>query len=315
MTISKPWFVSVLLTAISTTYSLCNNTTPIFAFGGHSMVKPLRSVLVKRPDGAFAVTDPVKWHYASSPDLIQAQQEHDAFVATMKQHDVEIVYHDELLPDLADAIFVHDPVIITNAGAIILQMGKALRQEEPQAIEKKLIALKIPIFGKLTGSATVEGGDCLWLDEKTLAVGRGFRTNDAGIEQLRSLLRPLDVNVLPVDLPFYQGTDACLHLQSLISLVDEKIAVVYKPLMAVSFVQELEKRGFSLIEIPEHEFLTMGPNILALKPNICLTIEGNPVTKQRLEDNGVTVLTYRGNEISHKAEGGATCLTRPLLRR
>ncbi len=289
-------------------------STPIKSYGAQNMISPLRKVLVKRPDKAFAVNDAQKWHYTSCPDLKRAQQEHDAFVQILKDHNVQIFYHDEFLPELADAIFVHDPVLITDKGAIILRMGKALRSDEPNAIVRCLECLGIPILYQLNGQATAEGGDCLWLDEKTLAVGRGFRTNDDGLKQLTDVLKQIDVDVIPVQLPFFQGPEACLHLQSLISLVDEKVAVVYKSLLPVSFVTLLQEQGFTLIDVPNEEFLTMGSNILAIKPGLVLTIEGNPVTKKRLEDEGITVLVYHGDEISHKAEGGATCLTRPLLR-
>lgn len=289
-------------------------TQSIPLYGSQSMVAPLLKVLVKRPDQAFAVDDPQKWHYTSTPNLAKAQQEHDAFVKILTDHGAEVFYHDEFLPDLADAIFVHDPVIVTNAGAVILRMGKPLRQGEEEAIERKLHALGIPTLFKLSGHATAEGGDMLWLDEKTLAIGHGFRTNREGIEQMKKGLAEVGITVIKVDLPYWEGAESCLHLQSLISLVDEKVALVYLPLLPVSFVQYLKKEGFQLVEVPEKEFLTMGPNVLAIAPGICLTIEGNPITKQRLEAMNIQVFTYKGDEISLKAEGGATCLTRPLLR-
>lgn len=302
-----------LLLVASLVFAHCIALTEV-PFGGQSMVAPLKKVLVRRPDSAFGQADPVRWHYTSKPNLEKAQQEHDAFTQTLRDHGAEIVYHDEVLPEMADSIFVHDPVLMTNAGAIILNMGKELRKGEPSAVEAFLRKAGIPILYKMQGIGTVEGGDCLWLDEQTLAVGHGFRTNTLGILELSQILGHIGVNVLPVQLPYYQGPDACLHLQSLISLVAENIAVVYKPLTPVVFLQELELRGFTIIEVPDEEFLTMGPNILAIQPRLCVTIEGNPVIKKRLEDAGVTVLTYKGDEISHKAEGGATCLTRPLLR-
>ncbi len=283
-------------------------------FGGHSMVAPLKTVLVRRPDKSFAVTDCEKWHYTSIPDLAVAQKEHDDFVKILEQEGVQVLYHAEPLPEHADAIFVHDPVILTNDGAIILRMGKKLRRGEEQAIEHTLNNLGIPTLCKLHGNATSEGGDIVWLNEKTLAIGRGFRTNEEGIRQIKQAVVPLGIRVIVVELPFDQGKDACLHLQSLISVVDEKIALVYKKFLPVSFVQLLEKEGFNLIDVPEQEYATMGPNVLAIAPKVCLTITGNPETKQRLEKAGCTVYTYEGNELSLKAEGGATCLTRPLLR-
>lgn len=292
--------------------SLCSLNA--MEYGAQSMVQPLRKVLVKRPDSAFSKADPVVWHYTTSPNLWEAQEEHEAFVAELIREGVEVYYHEEETEGLADSIFVHDPCLVTDQGAIILQMGKKLRNGEEEAIEKALNGLGIPTYYRLSGEASAEGGDLLWLDNKTLLAGQGYRTNAAGLAQLKEALNPLGVEVIGFDLPYFQGKDACLHLQSLISLVDEKVAVVYKPFMAVSLVKLLEERGFQLIDVPENEFWSMGPNILCIRPKLVLTIEGNPVTKQRMEEAGIKVLTYKGDEISHKAEGGATCLTRPLLR-
>ncbi|MGQ9682274.1 MAG: dimethylarginine dimethylaminohydrolase family protein [Anaerolineae bacterium] len=284
------------------------------SYGSQSMVAPLRRVLVRRPDNAFAVEDAAVWHYTARPNLSRAQEEHDAFVALLRGAGAEVLYHDEPLPGRADAIFVHDPALVTDAGAIVLRMGKALRVGEEEAMARALQAVGVPIHYTLRGDACAEGGDLLWLDHDTLAVGLGFRTNAEGYRQLEEALGPLGVRLMPVQLPYLTGADACLHLQSLISLVDDDLAVVYPPLLAVPFWQHLMERGLRLIEVPEAEFATMGPNVLALAPRLCLTIEGNPVTRRRLEEAGCTVLTYRGDEISRKAEGGATCLTRPILR-
>jgi N-dimethylarginine dimethylaminohydrolase len=284
------------------------------------MVSPLRTVLVKRPDAAFAVDDPVRWHYAGRPNLEIAQQEHDALVAILRQAGVEVVYHDEFQPDRADAIFTHDPVIVTRRGAVVLRMGKPLRRGEEAAIARRLEALGVPIHYTLHGEALAEGGDLLWVDEQTLAVGQGFRTNAEGLRQLREALEGLGVEpdvpirVMPVQLPYYGGPDACLHLMSLISLVDHDLAVVYLPLMPVVFWQYLKDRGFRFVEVPEQEFASMGTNVLALAPRHCVLLEGNPITKRRMEESGCQVQTYKGNELSLKAEGGPTCLTRPILR-
>jgi N-dimethylarginine dimethylaminohydrolase len=173
----------------------------------------------------------------------------------------------------------------------------------------------VPILHTLRGEACAEGGDLLWLDHDTLAVGQGFRTNVEGLRQLREPLMHLGVNLLPVPLPYFGGPQSCLHLMSLISMVDHDLAVVYPRLLPVPFWEGLRSRGIRLVEVPEQEFATMGPNVLALAPRKCVMLRGNPVTKARLEDAGCEVLTYKGDEISLKAEGGATCLTRPILRR
>jgi N-dimethylarginine dimethylaminohydrolase len=284
-------------------------------YGGQSMVWPLRKVLVRAPDASFVVENPTLWHYAAKPNLADAIVEHKDFVKILKDHGVEIIYHKEKMEGLADAIFVHDPAIITDHGAIILKMGKNLRSGEEAGLKNHFMKAGIPILAELSGQATAEGGDCLWLDPKTLLIGRGYRTNDEGIQQIHQAVKPHGIKVIAFDLPFDQGKEACLHLQSLISLVDEKMAVVFRKLMPVALIQLLEDRGFTLIDVPEDEYQSMATNILAIAPKVCLTLEGNHKTKAKLEQAGVKVFTYRGNEISLKAEGGATCLTRPILRK
>ncbi len=283
-------------------------------FGSQSMVGELKRVLVRRPDNAFGNADPAVWHYVSQPQLDTAQAEHDALVTTLRDAGCEVLFHETTLPDHADAIFTHDPVIVTDEGAVILRMGKEQRRGEEAAIGKTLEDLGVPILATLEGEATAEGGDLLWLDHDTLAVGRSWRTNGEGLRQLTAALRPLGVETLEVQLPHGDGPASCLHLMSLISMLDHDLAVVYLPLLPVPFVETLAERGIVLVEVPEEEFPTMGPNVLALAPRQCLAIEGNPITKERLQAAGCEVLTYRGEELSLKAEGGATCLTRPILR-
>jgi len=283
-------------------------------YGSQSMVERLRRVLVRRPDRAFGDADPGYWHYTARPDLATARAEHDALVATLRDEGCEVIFHDVPLPDHADAIFTHDPVIVTDSGAIVLRMGKPLRRGEEAAIAAALENLGVPILTTLEDGATAEGGDLLWLDHDTLAVGRGYRTNAEGFRQLTVALRPLGATTVEVQLPHAGGPAACLHLMSLISMLDHDLAVVSLPLLPVPFVELLGDRGIDLVEVPENEVPTMAPNVLALAPKRCLMLEGNPETKARLEAAGCEVLTYHGDELSLKAEGGATCLTRPVLR-
>lgn len=282
-------------------------------YGGQTMWGQLRRVVVRRPDAAFGAADPTVWHYTSRPDLSAALDEHAALVSILSARGGEVILHDEPLPDHADAIFCHDPALMTDAGAILLRMGKPLRRGEEEALGATLTKAGVPILARLDGSALAEGGDLLWIDEGTLAVGIGFRTNREGARQIKAALGAA-VDVVPVELPYYTGPEACLHLMSLISMVDADLAVGYPALMPVPFVQLLEGRGVRLIDVPEGEFHTMATNVLALAPRECLMLEGNPVTRTRLEAAGCRVAVYRGAELSLKAEGGPTCLTRPVLR-
>jgi N-dimethylarginine dimethylaminohydrolase len=143
-------------------------------------------------------------------------------------------------------------------------------------------------------------------------VGRGYRTNDAGVDALRAVLP--DVDVIAVDLPHYHGRDEVMHLLSLVSPLADDLALVYLPLMPVRLVELLEHRGVAFVEVPDEEFESMACNVLALAPRVALALDCNPVTRRRLEQAGVEVLVYSGEELSRKGDGGPTCLTRPLSR-
>ena len=221
------------------------------SYGSQSMVDPLQRVLVRRPDTAFGNADPEHWHYTARPDLAGAQSEHDALVETLRNSDCEVLFHEAPLPQHADAIFTHDPVIVTDSGAIVLGMGKAQRRGEEAAIAQTLEGLGVPILATLEDGATAEGGDLLWLDHDTLAVGRGYRTNAEGFRQLTAALRPLGAKTIEVQLPHAGGPAACLHLMSMISMLDHDLAVVYLPLLPVPFVELLSNRGIDFVEVPE----------------------------------------------------------------
>jgi dimethylargininase len=273
---------------------------------------PLERVYVRTP-GAL---DPAAWRdfgWRAEPDPARAADEHAAFRAELERAGAEVVVGSQETPGDLDAIYAYDPVLMTDAGAILLRPGKPGRRGEPDAVAKDLAAQGIPIAGSVERPGTAEGGDMFWLDRSTLLVGRGYRTNDAGIDRLRALLGPsVDMHVF--DLPHLRGPNECLHLMSLVSPLDTDLAVAYLPPAPVRLVQLLRERAVTIIEVPDDEFPTMGPNVLALGPRVALALEGNTETRRRMEAAGVDVRTYRGNEISRKGDGGPTCLTRPLAR-
>ena len=283
-------------------------------WGGHSMIAPLKRVLVYPPVPPSANVSWEEFGYLRPIDHELAVREHAALRQLLADAGAEVISGEIDDPALTDAIFPFDPVITTDAGAILCRMGKPLREPEVGLIEQTLGELSIPIAGRIEPPGTVEGGDCLWIDARTLAVGRGYRTNQAGIEQLSAILAAQDVQVIAFDLPHFHGPAECLHLLSLISIVDERLAVVHLPLMAVALVQLLAERGFTLVEIPEDEFVSQGTNVLATAPGNCIILRDNRETIRRLQAAGCRVTPYAGDEISHNRTGGPTCLTRPLLR-
>src|SRR3954452_4995477 len=284
------------------------------AWGGQTMVAPLKRVLVRKPAAPAAHGDFADFGYPRAIDHDRTEREHEAFRAVLAGSGAEVVAAGPDEVGLLDAIFAYDPSLMTDAGAVLLRPGKELRLREVDLAERTYAELGIPVIGRIKEPGTVEGGDTLWLDERTLAVGRGYRTNSEGIRQLAALLAPYGIETMTVDLPHWRGPDECLHLMSFISPVADRLAVVYLPLMSVPFVQELRRREWAFIEVPDEEFETHGCNVLALAPLRVLVCDGSPVTRARLKAAGCEVVTYVGNELSHNRAGGPTCLTRPLLR-
>ena len=282
---------------------------------------PLTRVLLKSPRDAFGDErqTAAQWQalgFTAPPDPARAIDEFERFAALLRSlgSDVRLLPHDERTT--LDSIYVRDATIACDRGLILCRMGKAMREGEPAAQEAALTQLPggaPSLLGRIEAPGTLEGGDAFWLDERTLAVGRGYRTNDEGIRQLRALLGD-GVDVVVVPLPHWRGAADVMHLMSLVSPIDRDLAVVYSPLLPVPFREFLLDRGLGLVEVPDEEFESMGTNVLAVAPRRCVVLAGNPRTRERLERAGVEVHEYVGAEISVKGAGGPTCLTRPLMR-
>jgi N-dimethylarginine dimethylaminohydrolase len=283
------------------------------------MVDPIQLCLLKSPRQAHrsqAAID-AQWqdlHYLGRPDYMQVLDEYAAFTNLLSQHGMELLYLPEQAGTGLDSIYAHDPLVVTNRGVILCNMGKPQRTGEPAAASAFLVQHGLPILGEIRSPGTLEGGDVCWLDARTVAVGEGYRTNAEGIRQLRVLLSDLVDAVIPVPLPHWTGPDDCLHLLSFISPVDHDKAVVYSRMMPVPFRQLLLARGMALIEVPDAEYDSMACNVLAVAPGKCIILAGNPITQARLEAAGVQVWTYAGADLCIKGGGGPTCLTRPLVR-
>jgi N-dimethylarginine dimethylaminohydrolase len=288
-------------------------------FSSHSEVGKIKTLFIKNVQQAFVSEKHIEqyWsslNYLSKPDFSLSVKEYETFQSVLKENGAEVFYLPEDATVNMDSVYCRDASIATNKGMIICNMGKEGRKNEPLAEKKAFESHGIPVLGSIEAPGTLEGGDVAWLDEKTLAVGHTYRTNEEGIKQLSDLLKPLGVAVINVPLPHYKGSADVFHLMSIFSPVDTDLAVVYSPLMPIVFRNFLLHRGYQLIEVPDEEFETMGCNVLALAPKICLMVDGNPKTKTLLEKKGCTVILYKGDEISVKGGGGPTCLTRPIYR-
>jgi len=284
-----------------------------------SEVAPLRRVLLKHPLDCFvdAATIAAQWrelNFTAPPDLDRAVDEYERFVAVLRAAGAEPVFLPHHPGTTLDSIYVRDASIVVPGGLVLCRMGKPTRAQEPAAQHEAVTAFGgPPVVGAIEPPGCLEGGDVVWLDARTMVVGRGYRTNDEGIRQLRGLL-PNDIDVVVVPLPHWRGAGDVMHLMSLISPIDVDVAVVYSALLPVPFREYLVRRGNHLVEVPDEEFATMGTNVLAVGPRRCAMLAGNPLTRARLEAAGADVVEYAGIEISVKGAGGPTCLTRPLER-
>jgi N-dimethylarginine dimethylaminohydrolase len=286
-------------------------------FGALNEYGTLKHVALRSPAGLFnAASIAREWralNFTAPPDVDLALEQYAEFQELVQASGAAV----QLLPDAQDltldAIYVRDASIVTPKGIVLCRMGKEARAQEPAAQRRALLESGMRVIGTIEPPGQIEGGDVLWFDERTIAVGRGYRTNAYGIHELRVLLGD-EIDVIIVPLPHYRGPADVFHLMSIISPVDRDLAVVYSPLMPVPFREWLCSRGIRLVEVPDEEFDSMGANALAIAPRCAVMVDGNPVTRARLEAAGAEVLTYDGSEISLKGGGGPTCLTRPLVR-
>ena len=279
----------------------------------------LGRVLLKHAREAFVsqATIDAEWralNFTAPPDFGMAVAQYDRFVDAIASAGAELFFLPRSDAVGLDSLYVRDASIVCDRGIVLCSMGKALRQTEPDAQASTYRQLGERVSGAVVHPGRLEGGDVVWLDTSTLAVGRGYRTIDAGIAQLRSLFGG-SVELIVVPIPHWRGESDVFHLMSFVSPVDRDLAVVYSRLMPVPFRELLLHRGLTLVEVPDEEFDTMGTNVLAIGPRRCVMVAGNPVTRRRLEQAGAHVVEYEGSEISFKGGGGPTCLTRPLVRR
>jgi N-dimethylarginine dimethylaminohydrolase len=288
-------------------------------FNGHSMVETLERVLVCSPrtagwNQAERVSSWRKLGFQHAPDFAVAQSQHEALCRELTAAQAEVVEMPDA-PDLSlDAVYTHDASLPTDYGLIAMRPGKPNRVAEGPRHRAFCKTLDVPTLGEIASPGTAEAGDIVWLDSRTLLIGQGYRTNAAGIQQIGDLLAPKGVQVLSAPLPYGPGPSACLHLMSLISLLDERTALVDLPWLAVETVELLKSRGFKFIEIDASERDTLACNVLALGNNRLLAIEENRATNTRLRQAGFDVRTFPGSELCINGSGGPTCLTRPLLR-
>lgn len=290
----------------------------VMATTAQSETGTLRSVLVRHARDAFGSVEKIaaQWsdlNYQAAPNFERAIDEFDYFVELLEGTGANVVFAPGEAGATLDSIYARDAAIMTDSGAVLCAMGKSERSNEPQYLQPVLAAEGIELLGSISGHGRLEGGDVAWLPGNRLAVGRSYRSNDEGFLQLLKLTQGIVEEAVQVSLPHWHGPGEVFHLMSILSPVGSDAVLVYAPLLPVAFRLWLLERDLKLIEVPDEEFASMGSNVLSVAPDKCVALDGNLVTRSRLEKAGIEVLVYDGTEISRKGEGGPTCLTRPLV--
>ena len=288
-------------------------------FGAQNMVTTLKRVLIKKPQPFMSKVDPQKWNYVAPLNQGLINENYNEFYQIIKNSGAEIIELQMIdeNEELCDSIFTHDPSLVLNEGAIVLNMGKRLRKSETLAHRKLYDSLGIPIIGNIINEGTVEGGDCLWINDVTLLVGEGYRTNKAGIDQLDEILKLYNIQLIPIPLPGSRNKASCFHLMSIISMLDHDLAIGCRSLLPIDLITVLKNNGIKLINMPEDEFFkssTLGVNILALSPRNLVAMEGCTKTLDLLSNAGCTLSLFQGKDLCIRSEGGPTCLTRAIWR-
>jgi len=288
------------------------------SFGCQDMVATVKRILLKHPKDAFINQTKIDnesdiLNYTEPPNFDLACTQYEDFLKLINTFAPEVHFMPRSASSL-DSIYTHDPCIMTKNGLVLCNMGKKERQNEVKEMNKYFTSIGVPIIGRIESPGILEGGDIVWIDERTIAIGEGYRSNLEGIKQFRRIVGDQVNEIISVPLPHWKGPRDCLHLMSNLSPIDHKLFLVYSRLLSVPFRKYLLDRKIQLIEVPDEEYNSMGCNVLAMKRREVIMIKGNPITQQRLEQAGVEVNTYDGSEISLKGAGGPTCLTRPFYR-
>lgn len=289
-------------------------------YGLNSNVSTLKTVLLKNPQAAFKSqkTIDLQWqdlNFIDKPDFKKSVTQYENFIDILNDNNVEILYIPEDEITSLDSIYTHDPIFMTPNGAVIGNMGKTQRKPETIMMKNYLNEIGVPILGEIINDATLEGGDVIWIDEKTVAAGLTYRTNNKGIDQLRKILSTISIEVISVDLPHWNGPVDVLHLMSLISPLNENLFLIYKKLLPISLLKLLKKLDIKTISIADEDYDSLGCNVLPLSTTKCLITSGNDKTFKIIEENGIEVIEFQASEICYKGSGGPTCLTRPIYRK
>ncbi len=274
--------------------------------------KPLKTVLVHRPGPELSISrdQAAAFQLAESLDMVKAREEHDRMVEIYRKNQVTVEVLAPGSPVRPNQLYCADLAAMTPQGAVLARPASTVRAGEERWVAQALGMLGMPILKTLTGTATFEGADLMWLDSATAVIGRGLRTNQAAIDQITSLLSEMDVTALAFDLPF--GT---MHFMGMLRIVDKDLAFVWPGRTPYALVAVLRDRGYQVKSLPsEPEALSgMAFNFVVLGPKKIMLPANNPETIAAYEDMGIHCIPVPVDELQ-KANGAVGCMTGILHR-
>jgi N-dimethylarginine dimethylaminohydrolase len=274
--------------------------------------KPLKTVLVHRPGPELAVSrDQANvFQLAGALDVIKAREEHDHMVTIFRENLVTVETLTPGMPVRPNQLYCADLLAMTPQGAILARPASTVRAGEERWVARTLGMLGIPVLKILTGTATFEGADLMWLDAGTAVIGRGLRTNQSAIDQITALLSEMGITTLVFDLPF--GT---MHFMGMLRIVDRDLAFIWPRRTPYALVIALKDRGFQIKPLPsEAEAMSgMAFNFVVLGPKKIMLPAGNPQTVDVYEESGIQCIPVPVDELQ-KANGAVGCMTGILYR-
>jgi len=271
----------------------------------------LREVLLRRPGAEIeGLGDPAKYRWKEIMNPVRAREQHDALAEIYRANGVAVRYVENMAGDKPNALFMRDNVLMTPEGAIVGRQAMACRRGEERFAAEALAALGVPIIRTISGAGIFETACLLWVDASTVIIGTGNRANDEGCFQVEEALRSMGVeHFIHLQIPYGYA-----HIDSIVSFVDLRTAVIDPQHIPWDVWTALRERGITLLEAPSpEETQNLALNFVTLAPGHIVMAAGNPVTKSFIVENGINVEETDVSEIL-KGWGSLHCMTAILKR-
>lgn len=273
--------------------------------------RKLKAVVVHAPGPELADDLDLEASLMLEPlDSGKAREEHAAMCEAYRTAGVEVHHvHPDGNPT-PNQMFCADLFVMTPQGAILARPAGQIRAGEERVVARRLADIGVPILKTLTGSATFEGADLMWLDERTAMIGRGHRTNQAAIDQITIVLSEIGCETIPVDMPF--GT---MHFMGMLRTPDKNLAVCWPRRTPLATVRALQERGYDVIFPPYEDDSASyrAMNFVTLGPRKILMVAGLGKYQDFFEQYQIECVPVGTDELS-KAAGSVGCLTGVLAR-